>query len=158
MILIVLDLIVFLVILVGFLIFNFLIVVIMMILNVNDVSVFKVLYLFKKLLNKVFDWYCLLIGVLDMLFNGWIKVNNKIIVNNIKNIGFKNLLIYFKIFDGFFVKNYVIIKKMKLKINKYKVICFGDKNGENVILNDVVVSLGKVKNGLIIRYRVIVKI
>ena len=63
--------------------------------------------------------------------NGWIKANNKIIANN--------------------------TKKTKLKINKYKVICFGDKNGENAISNDVVASLGKAKNGPITRYKAIVK-
>ncbi len=90
--------------------------------------------------------------------NGWIKANNKIIANNTKNTGFKNLPIYSKILDGFLAKNHAITKKTKLKINKYKVICFGDKNGENAISNDVVASLGKAKNGPITRYRAIVKI
>lgn len=145
MILIVPDLIVSLAISVGFSIPNFLIVATMIIPNANDASASKVLYPSKKPLNKACDWYCLLIGASDMPPNGWIKANNKIIANNTKNTGFKNLPIYSKILDGFLAKNHAITKKTKLKINKYKVICFGDKNGENAISNDVVASLGKAK-------------
>ena len=58
--------------------------------------------------------------------NGWIKANNKIIANNTKNTGFKNLPIYSKILDGF-LKKPCNHKEDEAKINKYKVICFGDK-------------------------------
>lgn len=58
--------------------------------------------------------------------NGWIKANNKMIANNTKNTGFK-IYRYILKFVKVFSQNHAITKKIKLKINKYKVICFGDK-------------------------------
>ena len=84
------------------------------------------------------------------------KANNKIIANNTKNTGFKIYRYILKFLMAFSQKNHAITKD-EAKINKYKVICFGDKNGENAISNDVVASLGKAKNGPITRYKAIVK-
>lgn len=73
-----------------------------------------------------------------------------------RKIGFRNFLIQFNILEGLCENNYVILKNKILKIGNNVWVVLDEINGENVILNDVVVSFGNVKNGFIIRYKLIV--